>query len=179
MIVTIEKEPSEYFQWLYFWNQWVLLIKMHCWVLYLLDFDLKICSGQVCKQCATIKMGIGANWAMSIRNFLRINPLQHNFLSCHFETSQSHLVKLFGKVNLVYRGGCVWCCRRLACASKRRQVARRACRPATQALPRWILTSMTVVPVWTTRVHNGRKLPTFQGRYLRHSIECHRPVFKW
>ena len=102
MIVIIEKEPREYFQWLHFWNQWVLLIKMHCWVLYLLDFDLKIRSGQVCKQCATIKLGIGANWAMSIRNFLRINPLQHNFLSCHFETSQSHLVKLFVKGNLVY-----------------------------------------------------------------------------
>ena len=41
------KEPSEYFQQLHFWNQWVPLIKMHCRVCYLLDFDLKIHSGQV------------------------------------------------------------------------------------------------------------------------------------
>ena len=47
MIVTIEKEPSEYFQQLDFWNQCVLLIKMHCRVHYLLDFDFKIFSCQV------------------------------------------------------------------------------------------------------------------------------------
>ena len=46
-IETIEKETSEYFQWLHFWNQWVPLIKMHCRVRYSFDFDLKICSGQV------------------------------------------------------------------------------------------------------------------------------------
>ena len=42
-----QKEPSECFQKLYFWNQWVLLIKMHFRVRYSLDFDLKIRSGQV------------------------------------------------------------------------------------------------------------------------------------
>ena len=41
------KEPSEYFQWLHFWNQFVSLIKMHYRVRYSLDFDLKIHSGQV------------------------------------------------------------------------------------------------------------------------------------
>ena len=50
MLVTIEKEPSEYFQQLHFWNQWVPLIKMHCRVRYLFDFDLKVRSGQVWKQ---------------------------------------------------------------------------------------------------------------------------------
>ena len=48
MIVTIEKEPSEYFQRLHFWNQWVPLIKMHFRVRYSLDFDLKSRSGQGC-----------------------------------------------------------------------------------------------------------------------------------
>ena len=42
-----QKEPSEYFQWLHFWNQWVPLIKRQCRVRYLLNFDLKIHSGQV------------------------------------------------------------------------------------------------------------------------------------
>ena len=42
MLVTIEKELGEYFQRLHFWNQWVPLIKMHCRVRYLLDFDLKM-----------------------------------------------------------------------------------------------------------------------------------------
>ena len=42
MLVTIEKEVGEYFQRLYFWNQWVPLIKLHCRLRYLLDFDLKI-----------------------------------------------------------------------------------------------------------------------------------------
>ena len=42
-----QKELGEYFQWLHFWNQWVPLIKMHCRVRYLFDFDLKICSSQV------------------------------------------------------------------------------------------------------------------------------------
>ena len=42
------KELGEYFHRLYFWNQWVPLIKMHCRVRYLFDFDLKIHSGQVC-----------------------------------------------------------------------------------------------------------------------------------
>ena len=41
------KVLGEYFQRLHFWNQWVPLIKMHCRVRYLLDFDLKIRSGQV------------------------------------------------------------------------------------------------------------------------------------
>ena len=41
MLVTIEKEPSEYFQQLHFQNQWVPLIKMHCRVRYLFDFDQK------------------------------------------------------------------------------------------------------------------------------------------
>ena len=50
MIVTVEKEPSEYFQQLHFWNQWVPLMKMQCRVRYLLDFDLKIRSGQVCRE---------------------------------------------------------------------------------------------------------------------------------
>ena len=48
MLVTIEKELGECFQRLHFWNQWVPLIKMHCRVRYLFDFDLKIRSGQVC-----------------------------------------------------------------------------------------------------------------------------------
>ena len=47
MLVTIEKELGEYFQRLYFWKQWVPLIKMYCKVRYLFDFDLKIHSGQV------------------------------------------------------------------------------------------------------------------------------------
>ena len=47
MLVTIEKELVEYFQPLHFWNQWVPLIKMHCRVHYLFDFDLNIRSGQV------------------------------------------------------------------------------------------------------------------------------------
>ena len=56
MIVTIEKEPSEYFQRLHFWNQWIPLIKMYCRVRYLLDFDLKIHSGQVCRSsCCRIR----------------------------------------------------------------------------------------------------------------------------
>ena len=42
------KEPSEYFQRLHFWNQFVPLIKMHYRVGYSLDFDLKIRSGQGC-----------------------------------------------------------------------------------------------------------------------------------
>ena len=46
MIVTIEKELGEYFQRLHFWNQWVPLIKTQCRVHYLLDFDLKLRSGQ-------------------------------------------------------------------------------------------------------------------------------------
>ena len=41
------KELGEYFQRLYFWNQYVPLIKMHCRVRYLLNFGLKIRSGQV------------------------------------------------------------------------------------------------------------------------------------
>ena len=41
MLVTIEKELGEYFQWLYFWNHWVPLIKMQC-AIYLFDFNLKI-----------------------------------------------------------------------------------------------------------------------------------------
>ena len=48
MLVTIEKELGEYFQQLHFRNQWDPLIKMHCRVRYLFDFDLKIHSGQVC-----------------------------------------------------------------------------------------------------------------------------------
>ena len=43
----LEKELGEYFQRLHFWNQWVPLIKMHCRVRYLFDFDLKIRSDQV------------------------------------------------------------------------------------------------------------------------------------
>ena len=35
---------GEYFQRLHFWNQWIPLIKMHCNVCYLFDYDLKICS---------------------------------------------------------------------------------------------------------------------------------------
>ena len=54
MLVTIEKEPSEYFQRLHFWNQWVPLIKTQCRVRYLLDFDLKIRSGQVCNTMAKV-----------------------------------------------------------------------------------------------------------------------------
>jgi hypothetical protein len=45
-----QKELGEYFQRLHFWNQWVPLIKMHCRVCYLFDFDLKIHSGQVCDE---------------------------------------------------------------------------------------------------------------------------------
>ena len=48
MLVTIEKELGECFQRLHFLNQWVPLIKMHCRVRFLLNFDLKIRSGQVC-----------------------------------------------------------------------------------------------------------------------------------
>ena len=46
MLVTIEKELGEYFQQLHFRNQWDPLIKMQCRVRYLLDFDLKLLSGQ-------------------------------------------------------------------------------------------------------------------------------------
>ena len=46
------KEPSEYFQRLRFWNQFVPLIKMHYRVRYSLDFDLKIRSGQVWTSCS-------------------------------------------------------------------------------------------------------------------------------
>ena len=42
------KEPSEYFQQLHFWNQFVPLNKMHYRVRYSLDLDLKIRSGQGC-----------------------------------------------------------------------------------------------------------------------------------
>ena len=42
------KELGEYFQRLHFWNQWVPLIKTQCRVRYLLDFDLKLRSGQGC-----------------------------------------------------------------------------------------------------------------------------------
>ena len=48
------KELGEYFQRLHFWNQWVPLIKMHCMVRYLFDFDLKIRSGQVCPTYSSI-----------------------------------------------------------------------------------------------------------------------------
>ena len=41
-----QKEPSEYFQRLHFWNQWVPLIKTQYRVCYLLNFDLKLRSGQ-------------------------------------------------------------------------------------------------------------------------------------
>ena len=47
MPVTLEKKLGEYIQRLHFWNQWVPLIKMHCRVRYLFDFDLNIRSGQV------------------------------------------------------------------------------------------------------------------------------------
>ena len=43
MIVTIENFFNDYIS----FNQWVPLIKMHCRMQYLLDFDLKIHSGQV------------------------------------------------------------------------------------------------------------------------------------
>ena len=56
MIVTIEKEPSVYFQQFHFGNQWVPLIERQCGVGYLLDFDLKIRSGQVCICIITKKM---------------------------------------------------------------------------------------------------------------------------
>ena len=52
MLVTIEKELGGYFQQLHFWNRCVPLIKMHCRVQYLFDFDFKIRSGQVCKSCS-------------------------------------------------------------------------------------------------------------------------------
>ena len=50
-----QKEPSECFQKLHFWNQWVLLIKMHCRVHYLLDSDLKTRSGQVQIQYSWVR----------------------------------------------------------------------------------------------------------------------------
>ena len=43
-----QKELGEYFQRLHFWNQWVPLIKTQCRVRYLLNFDLKLRSGQGC-----------------------------------------------------------------------------------------------------------------------------------
>ena len=64
MIVTIEKEPSEYFQRLHFWNQWVPLIKMHCRVRYLLDFDLKICSGQVWGMFDSFSIWFACFWIL-------------------------------------------------------------------------------------------------------------------
>ena len=40
-LVTIKKRLGDYFQQLHFWNQWVLLIKMHWKMCYLFDIDLK------------------------------------------------------------------------------------------------------------------------------------------
>ena len=62
MLVTIEKELGEYFQLLHFWNQWAPLIKMHCRVCYLFDFDLKIRSGQVCS--------IGQDWNFKLHKWM-------------------------------------------------------------------------------------------------------------
>ena len=54
------KEPSEYFQQLHFWNQFVPLIKMHYRVRYSFDFNLKIRSGQVWDNCCVFS---GTQWS--------------------------------------------------------------------------------------------------------------------
>ena len=46
MLVTVEKEPGKYFN-ITFLKSVGLLIKMHCRVRYLFDFDLRIRSDQV------------------------------------------------------------------------------------------------------------------------------------
>ena len=61
MLGTVEKELGEYFQRLHFLNQWVPLIKIHCRVCYLFDFDLKISSGQVWKRVNTYNIGVNGS----------------------------------------------------------------------------------------------------------------------
>ena len=60
MIVTIEKEPSEYFQRLHFWNQ--------------LDFDFKIRSGQVCRPSLVCKFYTFLDYILKARtiHFIRL-----------------------------------------------------------------------------------------------------------
>ena len=75
MLVTIEKEPSEYFQWLHFWNQWVPLIKTQCRLCYLLDFDLKIHSGQRCGTEITSVLSLNlfhTGWKIEHLHFLNV-----------------------------------------------------------------------------------------------------------
>ena len=74
MLVTIEKELGEYFQRLHFWKQWVPLIKMHCRVHYLFDFDLKIRSGQV---CFSLKFHLPYLYSTSHRIFFEIPPCRN------------------------------------------------------------------------------------------------------
>ena len=98
MLFTAEKELGEYFQWLHFWNQWVLLIKMYCSISYLFDFDLKIHSGQVwavciCSFCKSFE------WMCIHKGRLVITfmqPQEHvKFYGCFFlKMYQNRMVKL-------------------------------------------------------------------------------------
>ena len=74
------KEPSEYFQRLHFWNQFVPLIKMHYRVRYSLDFDLKSRSGQGCATknlknlLLQIRAILGSNYTVFIKFFMLFYP---------------------------------------------------------------------------------------------------------
>jgi hypothetical protein len=86
MLVTIEKELGEYFQRLHFWNQWVPLIKMHCRVRYLFDFDLKIRSGQVwgVKKCQNLTFKVNFLRQKLSESFWFYFSLKNMNLRAHF-----------------------------------------------------------------------------------------------
>ena len=95
------KEPSECFQKLHFWNQWVPLIKMHYRVRYSLDFDLKIRSGQGWGTLNIIKLiEMNSRFALfSIKAqeqkwfifFCQIVQIFSHFCSCAFMLKSANL----------------------------------------------------------------------------------------
>ena len=91
------KELGAYFQWSHFWNQWVPLIKMHCRVCYLLDFDLKIRSDQVC----IIQWDLST---LSCHHSFWKSPLKENQNQIKF------LDKIWILIDLLHRSPDVWTC---------------------------------------------------------------------
>ena len=83
------KEPSENFQRLHFWNQFVPLIKMQYRVRYSLDFDLKIRSGQVCNEWLE-----KSYWVMLPKDLMDWQPISSlelgRLLYWWFQFQQSH-----------------------------------------------------------------------------------------
>jgi hypothetical protein len=95
--------PSGFYFKLHFWNQWLPLIKMHCAVRYLFDFDLKIRSGQVCCQhnCTALKKNENKrNFPFLNKNFYSLiapgNILWHTWLSVFFQIKWKNTILEIG-----------------------------------------------------------------------------------